>query len=252
MDSTSTQAIRVSPSTYSRNCSKLANSVMVPYTDPIINSMSTSIAQGCKQCAPTTQFGGTTSTGKQTSTDGLSFVREYLSHQEISRAVQGTLPQSWRSGTQKQYQVYFSKWESYTRKWKVDPFHPTISEVLHFLQNLYSALNTARSSLSSFIILDGNLTIGTHPLVQLLMKGVFQARPAVQRYTSTWDTSVVQLYLKGLHPATCLTLQRLTQKLVMLCALVTGQRCQSLHLMNLGSMHMDTDNSYIFRIQGRN
>ena len=44
-----------------------------------------------------------------------------------------------------------------------------MSEVLDFLQNLYdsgfsySALNTARSSLSSFIILNGNLTIGTHP-----------------------------------------------------------------------------------------
>ena len=37
-------------------------------------------------------------------------------------------------------------------------------------------------------------------------------------------------------------------KLVMLCALVTGQRCQSLHLMNLGSMHMDIDNSYVFHI----
>ena len=78
------------------------------------------------------------------------------------------------------------------------------------------------------------------------MKGVFQARPAVTRYTSTWDTSVVLLYLKGLHPATGLTLQQLTQKLVMLCVLVTGQRCQSLHLMNLGSMHMDTYNSHIF------
>ena len=150
--------------------------------------------------------------------------------------------------------MYFSKWESYTRKWKIDPFHPTIGEVLDFLQNLYdrafsySALNTARSSLSSFIILGGNLTIGTHPLVQRYMKGVFQARPAVTRYTSTWDTSVVLLYLKGLHPATGLTLQQLTQKLVMLCVLVTRQRCQSLHLMNLGSMHMDTDNSYIFHI----
>ena len=80
------------------------------------------------------------------------------------------------------------------------------------------------------------------------MKGVFQARPVVPRYASTWDTSVVLLNLKGLHPATDLTLQQLTQKLVKLCALVTGQRCQSLHLMNLGSMHMDIDNSYVFHI----
>ena len=136
--------------------------------------MPTCIAQECKQCPPATQFGETTSAGKQTSTDGLFFVREYLSRQGISGAVQGTLLQSWRLGAQKQYQVYFSKWESYTRKREFDPFQPTISEVLDFLQNLYdsgfsySALNTARSSLSSFIILDGNLTIETHPLVQRL------------------------------------------------------------------------------------
>ena len=112
----------------------------------------------------------------------------------------------------------------------------------------YSALNTARSALSSFIILDSDATIGTHPLVQRFMKGVFQMRPAVPRYTSTWDTSVVLSYLKRFHPATDLTLQQLTHKLVMLCALVTGQRCQSLHLMNLETMHME-NNSYTFHIQ---
>ena len=34
----------------------------------------------------------------------------------------------------------------------------------------------------------------------------------------------------------------------MLCALVTGQRCQTLHLMNLGQLHRDTNMSYIFHI----
>ena len=80
------------------------------------------------------------------------------------------------------------------------------------------------------------------------MKEVFQTRPAVPRYTSTWDTSVVLSYLKRFHPATDLTLQQLTHKLVMLCALVTGQHCQSLHLMNLETMHME-NNSYTFDIQ---
>ena len=136
----------------------------------------------------------------------------------------------------------------------MDPLHPPVTDVLEFLQELYarglgySCLNTARSALSSFIVLDGNVTVGNHPLVQRFLKGVFQTRPAFPRYTSTWDTSIVLTYLKTLHPPKEISLQNLTHKLVMLCALVTGQRCQTLHLMNLGQVHRNPDTSYIFWI----
>ena len=62
--------------------------------------------------------------------------------------------------------------------------------------------------------------------------------------------SVVFDYLKTLHPPKDIDLQNLTyrSKLVMLCALVTGQRCQTLHLMNLDYMHRDSSVSYIFHI----
>ena len=52
----------------------------------------------------------------------------------------------------------------------MDPLHPSVKDVLEFLQKLYerglgySCLNTARSALSSFIVLDGNVTVGNHPL----------------------------------------------------------------------------------------
>ena len=32
----------------------------------------------------------------------------------------------------------------------------------------------------------------------------------------------------------------------MLCALVTGQRCQTLHLMNLGQVRKNPESSYLF------
>lgn len=124
-----------------------------------------------------------------------------------------------------------------------------MNKILDFLQELYerglgySCLNMARSALSSFIVLEGNITVGNHPLVQRFLKGVFQTRPAFPHYTFTWDTSVVLNYLKTLHPPKDMTLKCLTYKLVMLCALVTGQRCQTLHLMNLGQMHRDLNMS---------
>ena len=43
----------------------------------------------------------------------------------------------------------------------------------------YSAINTARSALSSILILPDNTTFGSHPLVSRLkvLKGVFELRP---------------------------------------------------------------------------
>ena len=136
----------------------------------------------------------------------------------------------------------------------MDPLYPPVKDVWKFLQELYerslghSCLNTARSALSSFIVLDGNVTVGNHPLVQRFLKGVFQTRPAFPRYTSAWDTSIVLTYLKSLCPPKEISLQNLTHKLVVLCALVTGQRCQTLHLMNLGQVRRHPDTSYIFSI----
>ena len=55
----------------------------------------------------------------------------------------------------------------------------------------YSAVNTARSALSSILMLPGNTTFGSHPLVSRLLKGVFELRPALPKYQSIWDISVV-------------------------------------------------------------
>lgn len=183
----------------------------------------------------------------------MSLIRQYLSNKGISQEAQTTILNSWRSGTQKQYRVFLNKWQSYANKRDADPLHPTLNQVLDFLQELYqqgltySGINTARSTLSAFITLEGNFSVGVHPMVQRFMKGVFQTRPALPRYQATWDTSVVLSYLKTLHPVEELNLQQLTYKLVMLCALVTGQRSQSIHLMNLSTLQKKTD-SYVFHI----
>ena len=83
--------------------------------------------------------------------------------------------------------------------------------------------------------------MGSHPLVNRFLKAVFNARPCVPRYQSVWDSSLVLRYLKILSTLESLSLKELTLKLVMLIALVTGQKCQSIHLMDLGSMHKNAD-----------
>ena len=52
-------------------------------------------------------------------------------------------------------------------------------------------------------------------------------------YSSTWDVSKVSDYLKTLAPLRELSLKSLTLKTVMLCALVSAQRQQTLSTLDL-------------------
>ena len=175
-------------------------------------------------------------------------------NQGISNRTQEIMLDSWRSGTKKQYDVYLRNWNLFASRGGVDPIQPPVSKVLDFLTELYdcglgySALNTARCALSTIItLLDRTMTIGSHPLIQRFIKAAFQTRPAFPRYQTTWDTSVVLNFLKEWHPVNTLSLQHLTFKLVMLCALTTGQMCQSFHFMSLSSMQK-SESSYTFVI----
>ncbi|GFO20148.1 hypothetical protein PoB_004665300 [Plakobranchus ocellatus] len=103
----------------------------------------------------------------------------------------------------------------------------------------YSSVNTARAAVSTI-----NNT-GAHPLVCRFMRGVFNLRPSCLRYSYIWDVSIVLRYLRSLSPAVELNLLMLSAKLVTLCALVTGQRCQTFHAMDTKHMHI-SDSRAIF------
>ena len=101
----------------------------------------------------------------------------------------------------------------------------------------YSAINTARSALSSILILPDNTTFGSHPLASRLLKGVFELRPALPKYQSIWGITVV-LNLLGSWNIQNISLKHLTLKLTMLLALTTSQRVQTLQVLNISNMTM--------------
>ena len=101
----------------------------------------------------------------------------------------------------------------------------------------YSAINAARSAMASCLSLeDSTYTVGTHPLISRYLKGVFQLRTPTPRYGCIWDVQVVLNYLRGLSPASKLSLKALTLKLCMLLALVSAQRVQTIQNFNLDKM----------------
>ena len=65
------------------------------------------------------------------------------------------------------------------------------------------------------------------------MKGIFQLRMPTPKYLVTWNLSVVLGYLKTLSPRNSLSLKQSTLKLAMLMALISFNRCDSLHKLDL-------------------
>ena len=122
---------------------------------------------------------------------------------------------------------------------------PDLKDVINFMTMCldelklgYSALNTVRTSLSSFIMIDSH-SIGSHPIISRFMKGVFQIKPAIPKNIVIWDTSIVLAYLKTLSPVRKLPIMELTKKAVTLSALLTGQRCQTLFHMDIRNIDIN-------------
>jgi hypothetical protein len=107
-----------------------------------------------------------------------------------------------------------------------------ILSVLYNYEFWLSLCKIVRSSvillLPLFIVCD-NLPNGKHPLARRFLQGAFNHRPFLPRNNVTWDVSIVLHYLQQLWPISNLSLKDLTIKCVMLLALTTGQRAQSIH-----------------------
>ena len=158
--------------------------------------------------------------------------------------------QSWRPNTLNQYNVYLKKWISFCSTQDHQPLERNDLLCLEFLRRLlkfnysYSAINSARSALSCIF---DNPPFGELPLVTRFMKSVYNIKPHQPRYHKTWDVSTVLKYLEKCSPAKFLSRQQLSYKLVTLLALVTGQRVQTLHALNLDFCHF-TQQGAIFNI----
>lgn len=138
------------------------------------------------------------------------------------------------------------------------PFYPPVGVVIDFLLELYngcpplqrglgySALGTARSALSTIAVID-NVPAGQHPVVQRFMKAAFNTRPTFPKSAVTWDVDLVLRHLQQMAPAPELSLYLLSQKLCMLLLILTGQRGQTIHLIDIVNMTL-SESVVSFRI----
>ena len=75
--------------------------------------------------------------------------------------------------------------------------------------------------------------MGSHPYVIRLLRGIFNLRPAIPKNSVTWDPQVLLNYLKKLSPVKTLSLRNLTYKGISLLWLLSGQRGQSIQLIDV-------------------
>lgn len=114
-----------------------------------------------------------------------------------------------------------------------------MSQVLSFLTSLFkqglglSAINTARSAVSSVVITPGGGSIGTNRLVSKFVKGVAELRPSLPRYCATWDVSVLLDFWENQPDNKLLSLKELTLKLCCLLLLLSAQRVQTVHTVKV-------------------
>ncbi len=102
--------------------------------------------------------------------------------------------------------------------------------------------------MTAIIQLLSNTPFGRHPLVSRFMKGVFNSRPALTKYKEIWDISTVLTYIKTLYPLEKISLKELTFKVVMLLAILSSQRCQTLHALQTKDLIV-TDSKVVFIVK---
>ena len=108
----------------------------------------------------------------------------------------------------------------------------------------YSSINTARSALSSILSWENNPTpFGQLPIVKRFMKDIYESRPALPRYCSTWSVKTVFDYIRAQKAPSLLHLKDFNHRVVFLLAILSGQRCQT--IQNLSIDHMTIEDSKI-------
>ena len=152
---------------------------------------------------------------------------------------------AWKDGTKKQYQTYIRKWIVYADSKNVNPQKPAVNDIVEFLTHLfdsglgYSALNTARSSMSSLFKFDSK-PVGEHPYVKKLLKGMFNLKPALPKNNITWDPQLLLNYL-GLMSNINITFKNLSLKCVTLLWLLSAQRGQTIQMIDVRNVHVGKD-----------
>ena len=129
-------------------------------------------------------------------TDRLFHLRESFTSQGFSPEASDLMLASWRPKTNTNYGSCFARWADWCKQRDRDPLKGPISDIVNFLAELFSkgyqyqSLNAYRSAIASAHERIDGMSIGQHPAIIRVLKGAYQSRPPLPRYSSfsnLWD-----------------------------------------------------------------
>ena len=161
-------------------------------------------------------------------TNGLQDIRKEYAEAGLTEDAVNLLMHSWRPSTAKAYDTYIKRWQDYVNRNNIlAPSHVDLANLLAALYKVgasHNTINLARSAVSAYLNKNDSKSIGSHPLVCRLLKGIFEQRLFIPRCTETWDTDVVLDCLVEWLDKENINLKELPLRTVILLALVLGQR----------------------------
>ena len=204
----------------------MGNPALAPTAPPTLCRLPSVISTACRSVD---QAGGK-SPPNPPSVSRMACLNRSYSETGISAEARTLLMAAWRKNTSSAYGAAWQKWASWCNQQQVNPLSAPLSAVLDFLTRefnsgkAYRSINVYRSAISMTHPTIDSLRFGEHPLVCQLMKGIFNKRPPLPRYTQTWKVHQVTSYLEGLGDNSELSLKQLSGKLVVLLALTSAER----------------------------
>ena len=169
---------------------------------------------------------------------GLDHLVQSLSQKRLSEDVVSYLLRDVDASSIEKYQSYWDKFASWCDRRKVGPSDLSVNSVCKFLLHLYdsglsaSTLKFAKCSISFFLHESHGDIMCSH-IISRLLKSFEKLRPTVPRYAVTWDVNIVLRYLSAWYPHSTLSLKQLTMKTVMLIALSSSDRAQTIQHMRV-------------------
>ena len=216
--------------TINSNISSLASSALVPTTTPTVYRYShsaPSISRSLNERQPATS-------SEQPPAGWLETVCQRFETTNVSAETREILLAAWRRNTTSAYSSAWSKWVGWCGERKINPVSVSLNAILEFLKDqfkdgkAYRTINVYRSALSAVLPEIDATSVGAHPLVCQLLKGIFHLRPPEPKYSHTWSVSQVLTYIKSLGNNEGLSLKLLSLKLVTLLALTAPDRSSDL------------------------
>ena len=172
----------------------------------------------------------------------VEHIREGLRNQGLSEQATNLITSSWRTKTTQSYDSLFKRWDRWCSQRGCNPFSGHIAEVANFLASLfeegykYSSVNAYRSAISSVHDKVDGFNVGQHPTIVRLVKGVFNCRPPVPRYSNTWDVQKVLNFIEAGGNPQALPIKALTLRTVFLLAITRPSRSADLSQLNIQRM----------------